>query len=78
MRKSTNQEGAALGESCPLHASSLIALHRKVRRPFLKRSGSASAWIILLKASNSINSYNFTLLDTPLKTKDLSLAASAE
>ena len=39
---------------------------------------SASAWVILLKSSSSLNSSNVILLDTPLKTKIFSFFASAE
>ena len=39
---------------------------------------SASTWVILLKSSSSLKSSNDMLLDTPLKTKTLSVFASAE
>ena len=39
---------------------------------------SASAWVILLKSSSSLNSLTEMLFDTPLNTKYLIFEASAE
>ena len=39
---------------------------------------SASAWVILLKSSNSLKSFTVMFIDTPLKTKILLFEASAE
>ena len=39
---------------------------------------SASAWVILLKSSSSLNSFIVMLIDIPLNTKNLLFEASAE
>ena len=39
---------------------------------------SASAWVILLKSSNSLKSFTVMFIDTPLKTKILLFEGSAE